>query len=443
MNNENYIVKIKFILSFIFVGLWILFCCFIQYPWFKILKDILGIIIAIITILGLSFLPSVMMIFLLIGIILDKPKRYKIRYDLLEDITILIAAYNEEQSIYNTIKSIYNQDYPKKIFIKVIDNNSKDNTKNEIFKAIKDFQNCNINIEYLFEEIKGKYAALNKGLKKVKTKYVITIDADTFLYKNALIDIVNNIYIRNEYNDNVAAIAGTVMVKNINKNLLTKIQDWEYFLSIASIKRMQGLYGCVLVAQGAFSIYKTELLKEIGGWKNTIGEDIVLTWELLSRNYKVYYADCAIAFTDVPEKFSIYAKQRARWARGMIEGFKHFSFKKCKNCYAEWFIFTDLFLFIIDFSIVFIFIPSLIAALLFGNYLIVGWTTLLSLPVTILIFAIMYYSEYKRVYQKLKLKVSNNYFSFIFFLLFYSIIMSPICVWGYLQEFLKLKRIWK
>lgn len=436
-------IKVKFIISCLFTGIWLLFCSILQYLWFISLKNIFGVFVAIFIIIGLATLPSIMIMFLITGIIIDKPKRYKIRSDLIDCITILIAAYNEENNIYNTLKSIYEQSYPEKVIVKVIDNNSKDNTKQEINRAIKDFNKLNnIEIEYLFERKQGKFAALNHGLKSTITKYVITIDADTFLYKNALLDIVNNMYIENQ-KDKIGAIAGTIFVKNSKVNLLTKIQYLEYLLSIASIKRMQGVYGSVLVAQGAFSIYKTELLNEIGGWKNTIGEDIVLTWELLSRNYKVYYADCAIAFTDIPEKFSIYAKQRARWARGMIEGFKHFSFKKCKNCYAEWFIFTDLFLFIIDFSIVFIFIPALIAALLFGNYLIVGWTTLLLSPVTILIFAIMYYSEYKRVYQKLKLKVSNNYFSFIFFLLFYSIIMSPICVWGYLQEFLKLKRIWK
>lgn len=443
MNNENYIIKIKFIISFLFVGLWILFCCFIQYPWFKSLQDVFGTLIAMLIIIGLSFLPSVMIIFLLSGVIFDKPKRYEIKYDLLEDITILIAAYNEEKSIYDTLKSISEQKYTKKIIVRVIDNNSKDKTKYEIFRAINDFnRNNKITIEYLFEKTKGKFAALNHGLETVTTRYVITIDADTFLYDNALIDLVNNMYVRNQ-KEKVAAIAGTVMVKNSDKNLLTKIQYWEYFLSIASIKRMQGLFRSVLVAQGAFSIYNTNLLKEIGGWKDSISEDIVLTWELLSKGYKTYYADCALSFTNVPEKFIIYARQRARWARGMIEGFRHFSFKECNNGYAKWFIFSDLFLFVIDFSILLIYIPGLIAAILFHNFLIVGFITLLLLPITVLVFSVMYISEYKRVYKRLNIKCSKNYLSFIVFMLFYSIIMSPICVWGYLQEFIGAKRKWK
>lgn len=435
-------VKIKFIISSLFVLFWILFCCFIQYPWLVSLKNIFGIFISVFIILGLSFLPAIMIIFLLTGVVLDKREIYDIRYDLLEDITILVAAYNEEESIYDTLKSISKQNYPNKIIVKVIDNNSKDNTRDEIFKAINDFNNENITIEYLFETKQGKFAALNYGLKSTTTRYVITIDADTFLYDNALLNITNNMYTKNQ-NENVAAIAGTVMVKNSEINILTKIQYWEYFLSIASIKRMQGLFKSVLVAQGAFSIYNTKLVKKIGGWKDSIGEDIVLTWELLSNGNNTYYADRAISFTNVPTKFKIYARQRARWARGMIEGFRHFSFKRCANKYAKWFIFSDLFLFIIDISITFIYIPGLIAAILFRNFLIVGPVTLLLLPITIFVFSIMYISEYKRVFKLLDIEVKKYCFSFIIFLLFYSIIMSPVCVWGYLQEFIGLKRKWK
>ena len=39
------------------------------------------------------------------------------------------------------------------------------------------------------------------------------------------------------------------------------MQEWDYFLGIASIKRMQGLYQGTLVAQGAFSLYRTEAVR--------------------------------------------------------------------------------------------------------------------------------------------------------------------------------------
>ena len=206
---------------------------------------------------------------------------------------------------------------------------------------------------------------------------------------------------------------------------------------------MQGVYGSVLVAQGAFSIYDAYLLKEIGGWKDSIGEDIVLTWEILSKGYKTYYADCAIAFTNAPENLKVFTKQRGRWARGMIEGFRYFSFKECNNKYAKWLIFMDLFLLIIDFSVTCIYIPGLIAAIVFHNYLIVGFYTLLLLPITILLFSVMYIVEYNKVFKMINLKIEKHYLSFVIFLLCYSLIMSPVCLWGYIQEFIGAKRKWK
>ena len=54
--------------------------------------------------------------------------------------------------------------------------------------------------------------------------------------------------------EDVCAVAGSMLVRNSRDNWLSKIQEWDYFLSIASIKRMQGLYQGTLVAQGAFSL---------------------------------------------------------------------------------------------------------------------------------------------------------------------------------------------
>lgn len=428
----------KLIITFIIVILFTLICSLIEIPWWITLSKCLNPIIATIIIVGLAFLPGIMISFTLCGIILDKPRRPVFKE--FDDISILVAAYNEEDCIYDTLKSIARQEFENKIYVYVIDNNSKDTTKNEIFKAKRDFKN--IEIKYLFEQKQGKFAALNCGLAEVHTKYVITIDADTFLHREAIKNLVG-LMVYEDINKPIGAIAGTVLVRNSRHNLLTKMQEWEYFLSIAGIKRMQGLFQAILVAQGAFSIYNTTLLNYIGGWPDSIGEDIVLTWKILQEGFYTYYCDDAIAFTNAPTKLRVFCKQRARWARGMIEGFRNFRFKDCENKYAKIFVFMDLFLFLIDLSVTIFYIPGLIAAIVFRNYLIVGPMTLYLMPITILLFVIMYVSEYFRVFKYLKLKVRKHYIAFIFFMLLYSIILSPVCVLGYIQEFLKTKRVWK
>lgn len=433
-------IRKKFTLAIIMTCIFVIICTIIEIPWWLGLSAVFGPIIATIIVIGLAFFPGLMLSLDMSGIILDKPRRRPIIEKDLDDITVLVAAYNEGEGIYETLESLSKQDYPKQIIVKVIDNNSKDNTKEEILRGIKDFSN--IRIEYLFEKQQGKFAALNHGLKETTTPYVITIDADTYMYKDA-IKIITNAITQENKNKPVAAIAGTVLVRNSRENLLTKMQEWEYFLSIAGIKRTQGLFQSTLVAQGAFSIYDTKKVQALGGWKDSIGEDIVLTWELLSQGNKTYYADDAICFTNVPTEFKVFARQRARWARGMIEGFRHFNWKKCNNPYAKFFITTDLFLFLIDTCITFIYIPGLIAAILFHNFLIVGPMTLILFPITLLLFLIMFISEHKRVFKMYGLKIRKHFIGFFCYCIFYSIILSPVCIWGYLQEFIGTKRKWK
>jgi biofilm PGA synthesis N-glycosyltransferase PgaC len=95
----------------------------------------------------------------------------------------------------------------------------------------------------------------------------------------------------------------------------------------------------------------------------------------------------------------------------------------------------------LDFTYTFCWLPGLILAF-FGIYWIVGPMTLLVLPLTLLSYSILY-SYQKYVFRRLNLKVRKNLSGFILFVLFYQMIMSPVSVWGYLQEFFQLKRKWK
>ena len=70
------------------------------------------------------------------------------------------------------------------------------------------------------------------------------------------------------------AVAGSVLVRNSRRNVLTKAQEWDYFHGIAAVKRMQSMYHGTLVAQGAFSLYEREALREVGGWPDCVGEDM-------------------------------------------------------------------------------------------------------------------------------------------------------------------------
>jgi poly-beta-1,6-N-acetyl-D-glucosamine synthase len=47
------------------------------------------------------------------------------------------------------------------------------------------------------------------------------------------------------------------------------------------------------------------------------------------------------------------------------------------------------------------------------------------------------------IFKRLQLRIRKNIVGFIFYFLGYQMIMSPVSVYGYLQEFFKFKRKWK
>lgn len=435
MKKNIYIsVKTKFIMAFSVALIWVIVSIFLSLSWFRDLSEATNFFWSVVIISGIAYIPGFMNAFLVTSIIIDKQPKFKEDAPD-DDITILIAAYNEGKIIYETLSYINNQDYKGKIKTIVINNNSNDNTVEEVMRADREMD---LDIVCIDENNPGKFNALNTGLKKVNTEFIITLDADTLLHKKAIRYLVSRM---KSAPDDIGAVAGSVLVRNSRDNLLARIQEWDYFLSIMSIKRMQGLFQGTLVAQGAFSIYKTNIVREMGGWSDAIGEDIVLTWNMLLNNIKVYYEPLAIAFTDVPTKFSHFVKQRSRWARGMIEGLRLIKPWNQPNIYYKFLTGIDLLILIMDLSYVVFFIPGCIMAL-FGKFYIVGPAWLLVLPLTLITFMILFIRQ-KKFFDLLNLKVRKNAFAFILFILGYQFIMSPISLYGYIQELFNMKRVWK
>jgi biofilm PGA synthesis N-glycosyltransferase PgaC len=424
----------KFWVSHAFSMGWVIFSIYLSLPWLKDLSSVVSLPLAILIIGGIAYVPGYMNAYLVISLLLDRQPLFKNEYQS-DAVTLLVAAYNEEKTIFNTLQYLANQDYQGEINVFVINNNSTDNTEKEIMKAKRALH---LNISILHETKQGKFHALNKGLQHVITPYLITLDADTLLHPSAVRYLVSRM---KSSPANVCAVAGSVLVRNSRETIWTRIQEWDYFLGIASIKRLQGLYQGTLVAQGAFSLYKTECVLRVQGWPDAIGEDIVLTWRLLHNGWKVYFEPLAIAFTDVPTSLGQLVKQRSRWARGMIEGLKEIRPWKQPQVYTKYLTGVNLIMPYLDFVYTFCWIPGLVLAF-FGFYWVVGPITLLVLPLTVTSYALLYLYQRYYVFRNLHLRIRKNKLGFILFILCYQIIMSPVSVWGYLQEFFKLKRVW-
>lgn len=444
-------LKVKYILAWAITAIWFAVALYFGLPWIADIALYFGSFLAWFTVVGIAFIPGVVMAFVNASLLLDKrPKYEKLVGDEVPDISVLIAAYNEEDSIGYTLESILRQDYTAKIEVFVMNDASTDNTKGKVediisnqlwFKKRKhEKYRDNITITHIAcPENGGKAAVLTKGLKSVTTDYVITLDADSVLYTDALMNLVTVMVNKDEH---YAAVAGTILCANSTKSWVTRLQEWDYIHGIASVKRIQSMYKGTLVAQGAFSIYRKSILEEVGSWPDKIGEDIVMTWGFHNAGYKVGYAEDAICYTNVPETYSAFYKQRRRWARGLIEAFKNYPkllITKRKSTPFIWYNFVFPY---IDIVFLFIFVPGVIAALGFQWYLLASVITLYLLPLGFIGNMIIYFIQRKTL-KELDIKMPNkNWVGFIFYMLFFQLIMTPATLSGYISEILKRKRVW-
>lgn len=426
-------VKLKYCIAICVSILWASFSLYIAQRWIVDLTELSNVYVAHLVIWGIAIIPGFMNAFLVSSLLMDRrPERKHPYVEDYPDITVLVAAYNESDTILQTLESLRRQIYPGKCEIIVVNDGSTDDTLEKLYSVkMPNLVVCNL------PENQGKAMALNTALSMVQTELVITIDGDSYLYKDALINLVER-YLSDPAN--TAAVAGAVLVRNSRENLVTKVQEWDYFHGIAAVKRVQSLFQGTLVAQGAFSIYKTDVVREVGGWPDTVGEDIVLTWSILKRGYRVGYAEDACLFTNAPTTWTQFFKQRRRWSRGLIEAFKINWQLLFKRRMTTLFIWWNLLFPYMDLAYTFAFIPGIVLAM-FGHFWIVGPLTFIVLPLAMLVNFIMYRIQSK-MFDTQRLVVRKNLLGFMFYSLLYSIILQPACVVGYISELFNLQKKW-
>lgn len=424
-------VRAKFVLAMsIGIG-WLAFSMWLAIPWMQDLARLSDWAISIFAVGGIALIPGFMNAFLVASLVMDKRPLRSLLHEY-PGVTILVSAYNEAGSIADTITSIERQRYLGPIEVIVIDDGSTDDTANIVEAMCFDWltllrQPSNV----------GKSAALNRGLAAARFEQIVTLDADSYLYADALIHLVE-CYVSDP--TNTRAVAGAMLVRNSRANWVTRMQEWDYFHGIAATKRVQSLYQGTLVAQGAFSIYDRQTLRDLGGWEDCVGEDIVLTWAMLSAGWRVGHAENAVCFTNAPTELKQFLRQRQRWARGMIEAFRRHPRILIKPRLSTVLVWWNLFFPWLDLAFTLCFIPGLILAL-FGIYWIAGPMTLILLPLSLLMNGIMYRVSLG-MFNAEGLEVRHNPWGFAMYALGYSLILQPACVLGYLSELLDMRKSW-
>jgi poly-beta-1,6-N-acetyl-D-glucosamine synthase len=222
------------------------------------------------------------------------------------DLTIIVPAYNEAETVADTIRSIRSQTFvPRRIL--VVDDCSTDDTA-----AIAAAEGADVVTPP--KNTGSKAGAQTFALQFVTTEFTMAIDADTILAVDAVEQIMRAIC-----EPNVAAACGFVLPRFVS-TIWERGRYAEYLITLGFYKAVQQLYGRPLIASGCFSVYRTNVLRELGGWSTrTLAEDMDLTWTMYRHGYDVRFAKDAKSYPIEPHSLVFLGKQLKRWAHGFMQ----------------------------------------------------------------------------------------------------------------------------
>lgn len=171
-------------------------------------------------------------------------------------ISVLMPVYNSQKYLGLAIDSILNQTFKDFQFI-IVDDGSTDKT----WQIIKTYSQKDNRIVALRNPINlNTSSALNKGLAKVKGKYVVRMDADDWSYPDRL----ESQYKYMESHPKVGVSGGAVEVCN---EKLQRINKRNYPLTDVDVRKI--IFHYSPFAHPA-TIWRTNIIKKVNGYNENI-----------------------------------------------------------------------------------------------------------------------------------------------------------------------------
>jgi len=274
--------------------------------------------------------------------------------NLYRSVSILAPAYNEEQSVIDSTRSLLNLEYSDYEVI-VINDGSKDKTlerlidhfkMHKVSRHIPPLLDCkpikNIygsrkhpNLIVVDKDNGKKADALNAGINVSRKDLICAVDSDSILESDVLIRMIMAF----TEDQKTIAVGGVVRVANgctfrhgvvqtirTPKSYFGRIQCVEYLRSFLFGRTGWDYLNSLLIISGAFGVFDRKAVINAGGYlHNTVGEDMELVVRLhryhKDRNipYRIRFLPEPVCWTEVPEDARTLSRQRNRWQRGLAD----------------------------------------------------------------------------------------------------------------------------
>ncbi len=182
-------------------------------------------------------------------------------------VTIYIVNHNYGKFIKKAIESVFSQSHSN-IQLIIIDNGSNDHSR-QILRKLKPQQ-----ASVIFQKNKGLIAANNLAIKLSKGKYIMRLDADDWLKKNAVTMMVKEF----KRNKKIGLVFSNYYEVDENENISKQVKRYD-FQKVKLLDRP---------AHGACTMFKSELFKKVGFYDEEFDcQDGFDIWLKFIKKYKV------------------------------------------------------------------------------------------------------------------------------------------------------------
>lgn len=225
-------------------------------------------------------------------------------------VSVIVPGKNEGGHVHKLTRSLQEQTY-RNFELVVVDDGSDDFSRlicNDLMK------HHFINRFYSVGERGGKASAANLALMNNQAKYIVHLDADSSLDRNAIEEILLPFYL----SDRIKAVGGSVKVRNNKESICTSLQAAEYLEAIMVGRTVTSEVKLFRTISGAFGAFDMETLKQIGAWDIGPGLDGDITQKIRKSGWDVYFTPRSVCLTSAPVKFFQLFNQRMRWSKSLI-----------------------------------------------------------------------------------------------------------------------------
>lgn len=233
-------------------------------------------------------------------------KKFEGNEEYLPEVTLFVAAYNEKDYLEEKVANSRDLNYPKELVTQLWVTDGSDDGTPDLLKKYKD-------VTVLHEPARnGKIAAMNRGMKHVKTPIVIFSDGNTNLGKESIQEIVKLFR-----NPKVGCVSGEKRIYSKDADSAAGAGEGMYWKYESQLKKWDAELYSVVGAAGELFAIRTELWQEVE--KDTLLDDFMISLRVAMKGSTIQYNPEAYAIENASANVKEELKRKIRISAGGIQ----------------------------------------------------------------------------------------------------------------------------